>query len=95
MEVLDIDDVPGSNARRLAESVERDVDKITAGLREATDGFLELTDHADPADAAFWHGLDTTVGALFGIFLGELLLHGRDVAGAAAQPWRSAGPTPR
>lgn len=83
--VLDVDDVPGSNARRLAESEEREVGTIAAAIREATNGFLELTDHARAADAAFWHGLDVTVGTLYGLYLGELLLHGRDIARAAGE----------
>jgi uncharacterized protein (TIGR03083 family) len=85
--VTDVDDVPGSNARRLRETTERDVNTLTKELHDVTDRFLELTDHADAADAAFWHGLDVTVGALYGIYLGELLLHGRDVARAAGRRW--------
>jgi uncharacterized protein (TIGR03083 family) len=85
--VIDVDDVAGSNARLLSELAERDVTVLTKELGEATGRFLELTDHAVAADAAYWHGLDTTVGTLYGIYLGELLLHGRDVARAVGERW--------
>ncbi|HUF85686.1 MAG TPA: maleylpyruvate isomerase family mycothiol-dependent enzyme [Acidimicrobiia bacterium] len=85
--VLDVDDVPASNARTLAERTERDVASLTAQLADATDGFLRNSKDATEADPTSWHGMDATVGTVYGIYLGELLLHGRDVARAAGRPW--------
>lgn len=85
--VLDITDVPGSNARVLAERPERDIERLSVELEIATAGFFRNSDHATGTDPASWHGMDVTVGTVYGIYLGELLLHGRDVALAAGRPW--------
>jgi uncharacterized protein (TIGR03083 family) len=85
--VLDVADVPGSNARVLAERPERDIGKLTDELQDATGGFFRNSENATATDPTSWHGMDATVGAVYGIYLGELLLHGRDVARAAGRPW--------
>ncbi len=85
--VLDIADVPGTNALRLGEKTEREVDTLTTELDAATASFLDQTANADAGDPMFWHGMDTTVGAVYGIYLGELLEHGSEVARAARRRW--------
>lgn len=75
------------NARNLATSGERDVGVLMNELRSATEHFLGATEGM-PADAEMpWHGVTATVGSVYGVWLGELLLHGWDVARSARRRW--------
>jgi len=75
------------NARAVAAVDERDIGVLAARIRAVSDQFLELTERM-PADAEMpWHGVTATVGSIHGVFLGELLVHGWDVARAAGHRW--------
>jgi uncharacterized protein (TIGR03083 family) len=85
--VVHVATLNADNARNLATSAERDVGELTSELRSATERFLGATEHT-PADAEMpWHGVTATVGSIYGVWLGELLIHGWDVARSARRRW--------
>ena len=85
--VLHVSSLNADNLRRVAATSERDVGVLMTELRSATDRFLEDTDGMS-ADAEMpWHGVTVAVGSVYGIWLGELLIHGWDVARAARRRW--------
>jgi uncharacterized protein (TIGR03083 family) len=85
--VIDIGDLATSNPAAIEKVEERDVGALADRLIAAVDRFLELTADRALDDPMTWHGVDTTVGAVYGIFLGELLMHGEDVARTVGKPW--------
>jgi hypothetical protein len=85
--VIDVTDLATTNPAAVATVQERDVGMLTERLERAMARFLELTDGRGVDAPMSWHGVDTTVGAVYGIYLGELLLHGMDVARTLRHPW--------
>jgi hypothetical protein len=80
--------VAAANAGRLADIPEGDPNKLADLLTEAVAEFLEATAHRSGHDRVVFHaGLPVDLAALTCISLGELLLHGYDIAGAACAPW--------
>jgi uncharacterized protein (TIGR03083 family) len=77
-----------ANAGRLADIPEGDPHKLAGLLTEAVAEFLEATAHRSGHDGVAFHaGLPVDLAALTCISLGELLLHGYDIATAAGAPW--------
>jgi hypothetical protein len=85
--VIDVTDLATSNPAAVATIQEGNVVTLTASLETAVDRFLELTRDRDLTDPMSWHGVQTTVGAVYGIYLGELLVHGYDVGRTIGRPW--------
>lgn len=74
--------------RRIADLPEADPIKLSRLLLDAVEGFLDTTIDRPGDDPVTYHaGLSHTVFGLVGIYLGEVLLHGYDMAAAVAQPW--------
>jgi len=85
--VLHLSTLNADNARRLAATPERDVSVLMSELESATDRILTTTEPMS-ADAEMpWQGVTATVGSVHGVWLGELLIHGWDVARAARRRW--------
>ena len=83
-----LDDVDRSNAQALATDPERDpgrlADRLETGER-ALVGFARQVE-GDPAVHPF-EGVEVPLSTLLAIELGELLVHGFDIARAAHLPW--------
>lgn len=89
---LDVSNIAeGSLARTtaafLAAYPERDPHVLAGRLQLATAELLRATESLEIDDVLQWHGEQITMGALFGLALGELLLHGADIASALGLPW--------
>jgi uncharacterized protein (TIGR03083 family) len=81
--VVHVSTLNADNVRRVATTTERDVGVLMSELQSATDRFLMTTEPMS-ADAEMpWQGVTATVGYIHGVWLGELLIHGWDVARAA------------
>lgn len=84
-----LDEVDASNARSLAEDPERDLsvlaDRLQAGARELA-GYAG-TVAGNPIVGPFT-GVQVPLSTLLAIELGEVLVHGYDIARAARLPWR-------
>ena len=85
--VIDITDLASSNPTAVATIQEANPVTLANSLKTAVDRYLELTRDRDLTDAMWWHGVETTVGAVYGIYLGELLMHGYDVARTIERAW--------
>jgi uncharacterized protein (TIGR03083 family) len=85
--LLDLENLAASNQQRIDEIRERDPAALANALEAGVPALTARLDGRDPLADSFWHGTDVPLGALAGILLGELLLHGRDVAGAVHAPW--------
>jgi uncharacterized protein (TIGR03083 family) len=80
--------VAAANAGRLADIPEGDPNKLAGLLTEAVAEFLEATAHRSGHDGVAFHaGLPVDLAALTSISLGELVLHGYDMATAVGSPW--------
>jgi uncharacterized protein (TIGR03083 family) len=74
--------------RRIADVSETDPLKLSRLLLDAVEDFLDTTvDRPGDDPITFQAGLSHTLFGLVGIFLGEVLLHGYDMASALGCPW--------
>lgn len=83
-----LDEVDAGNARSLAQDPERDpsvlADRLETGVKELVS--YAATVDGNPTVAAFV-GVEVPLSTLLAIELGEVLVHGYDIARAAALPW--------
>ncbi|HEX7166253.1 MAG TPA: maleylpyruvate isomerase family mycothiol-dependent enzyme [Acidimicrobiales bacterium] len=89
---VDVSDIAGGSLARtsaayLAAYPERDPRALGPRLRAGTAELLRVTDGRPADDPIVWNGQPITVGALYGVFLAELLLHGGDIAKVLDRPW--------
>jgi uncharacterized protein (TIGR03083 family) len=74
--------------RRMADLPESDPQKLSRLLLDGVESFLDATvDRPGDDPVTFQAGLPHTLFGLVGIFLGEVLLHGYDMAAALGTPW--------
>jgi uncharacterized protein (TIGR03083 family) len=89
---VDLSDVAGgsvarSNATWLEDEPERDLTALAPRLGRATEALLRVTAGRPGSDPVVWNSQQISLVDLLGILLGELLLHGRDIARASSRPW--------
>jgi uncharacterized protein (TIGR03083 family) len=65
---------------------ERDPTALAQRFRFASSELLRVTEDLKIDDVVPWHGEQITTGVLFGLTLGELVLHGADIAVALGRP---------
>jgi Mycothiol maleylpyruvate isomerase N-terminal domain len=85
--VVRVHDLNIDNARNLARLDERDIGILTDRLARASAAFLAASDGLDATHPMRWHDVAATVGTVYGIYLGELLIHGDDVARTLRRSW--------
>jgi uncharacterized protein (TIGR03083 family) len=74
--------------RRITDVPEADPTKLAYLLADAADRFVAAVTGATGDRPVTWHGgVELDVAALVGIMLGEVVLHGYDIALAAGRPW--------
>ncbi len=81
-------EIAGFNAARIAAYPERDGARLASDLQEAVQNFLTTTGGQNAADPFPWydgHPIDIADGT--SILLGELVVHGRDIAEAVGETW--------
>jgi uncharacterized protein (TIGR03083 family) len=88
----DLSDLAGgslarSNAELLTQLPERDPRRLADAIASGTEALLRSTDGMPAAAPVPWHGLTLPVSAFLGAMLGELLVHGLDIARARRVPW--------
>jgi uncharacterized protein (TIGR03083 family) len=88
----DLSDMAGgslraTNAARLREEPERDPRVLSARAATAMGRFLDLASERDLDELVQWHDRDEPLRASLAVGLGEILLHGYDLAAAAKAPW--------
>jgi uncharacterized protein (TIGR03083 family) len=75
-------------ARRNADIAETDPGKLSRLFVDVMEGFLDATsDSPGDAPVIFHAGDPFTVAGLAGVLLGEVVLHGYDIATAIGRPW--------
>jgi hypothetical protein len=85
---LDRTYVAEDNLRRIADVPETDPNKLAGLVLDGVDRFLEATAGRSGDVEVTWHcGLKLGLAELAGIQLGELILHGFDMATAVGYPW--------
>jgi uncharacterized protein (TIGR03083 family) len=89
--VLDPYDLSNSNARRLSEEPAQSIDAVIARLRSDTTELFHLLAGRSADETVVWHGEMLSVASLVGLFLGEILVHGGDVARTAGSRWSVSG----
>ena len=82
-------ELPAFNAERIANFTERDGTRLAGHLHETVQDFLSTTSEYRGDDPFPWYD-DQTIDVAAGtcILLGELVVHGRDLAGAVDRPWQ-------
>ena len=74
--------------RRNADIAETDPMKLSRLFADAMEGFLDTTSDIPGDTPVVFHGQNPfTVAGAAGVLLGELLLHGYDIATAIGRPW--------
>jgi uncharacterized protein (TIGR03083 family) len=75
------------NAANLAASEERAITVLAARIRDGSESFLDATSELSIDHPMQWHDVPATIGTVYGIYLGELLIHGRDIARTLGRSW--------
>ncbi len=80
--------IRGANARRMQDLATDDLRALADDALATVRRFLDGTE-GRPGDEPYdWYGkADSTLGAMTGLLVGELLLHGRDIAMGLGEPW--------
>lgn len=83
-----LDELGSVNARAIAQIPERDGAPLADRLLANVDRFLDVSGPL-PADSKIaWHeGYPLSLGALVWVGVGEMVVHGYDIASAVKQPW--------
>lgn len=85
---LDRESVTVSNAWLIADIAESDPDKLAGMVLDSVERFLRVTAGRPGDETVPWHaGLPADPASLAMIIVGELLLHGYDIACTAGSPW--------
>jgi uncharacterized protein (TIGR03083 family) len=78
-----------ANAAQLARFTERELPRLADMITPATEDFLAAAARHGPDDRVLTsNGLFMTVQTMTALLLGELLIHGLDIARAAGLPWQ-------
>jgi uncharacterized protein (TIGR03083 family) len=85
--VVDPYDLSKSNALRLAEEPVESIDVVLTRLRGEAEELFRLMASRSAGDTVVWHGERLSASSVIGIFLGELLFHGEDVARTIGRRW--------
>jgi uncharacterized protein (TIGR03083 family) len=75
-----------ANAEQLRADPDRDLGSLADRLLPAVEGFLAVEPPAGPVTAS--NGIAMSWETMASALLGELLVHGLDIARASGQPWR-------
>jgi uncharacterized protein (TIGR03083 family) len=77
-----------ANARQLREIPERDLSRLADAIVAAAEEFTgAAADRPDSDQALVTNGMTLTVPVMSALLLGELVIHGLDIARAAGLPW--------
>jgi hypothetical protein len=83
-----VDTVTELNDLTLRHFTERDTTTLAGALKGTVDYLVGMTEHTDPARPVPWlGGSQVPVGGVLAHLVNELLVHGRDIARAAHEPW--------
>ena len=86
--VTDLDDLPALSAAFLEAYPERDLSILADKVEAAWDAYATAAREVGPDKTMTWHGgIGMRAATLSGILLGEILVHGYDVARATGRPW--------
>ena len=80
--------IRGANARRMQDIAAGDLGFLADGALTTVQRFLDGTAGRAGDEPFDWYGkAESTLGAMTGLLVGELLLHGRDIAVALDESW--------
>jgi uncharacterized protein (TIGR03083 family) len=85
--VLALDNLASSNRERIDEVETRSPGELAEALRDAIAAYLAAIAGLDAFAAQNCHGVRVPLGGALGIVLGELLVHGEDIARGLGKPW--------
>ena len=86
--VTNLDDVGAASAAFLEAYPDRDLTVLAEKLEAAWDVYASTVREVGPDNTMIWHGgIEMSGATLTGILLGEMLMHGYDVARAIGRPW--------
>jgi uncharacterized protein (TIGR03083 family) len=86
--VRELDALPELNARLFRDFPTREATSLAGLLDEAVEAFLDATAQARGDEEVSWHaGYVLPLSMMTGVLIGELLVHGYDIALATGQPW--------
>ncbi|HEV8623164.1 MAG TPA: maleylpyruvate isomerase family mycothiol-dependent enzyme [Acidimicrobiia bacterium] len=73
--------------RRMADVSETDPGKVAALTQDAVEDFIDAWVDRPADDPVDWDGCPVTAATLAGVLLGEVVMHGYDMAYALGRPW--------
>jgi hypothetical protein len=85
--IADVSNLPTESLRMIEEVGEAEPAVLASRVQSAVDAFDKAAGALQDKELFFWHGIEIPVQAAKGILLGELLVHGLDVARAHREAW--------
>lgn len=85
--IADVTNLPTESLRMIGEVGEAEPAALASRVQRAVDAFDEAASALQDGELFYWHGMEIPVQAAKGILLGELLVHGLDVARAHGEAW--------
>jgi uncharacterized protein (TIGR03083 family) len=83
-----VETVAELNDLALRHFTERDTGTLASAIKSTVDHILHITEHTDPERTVPWLGdSQVPVGGVLAHLVNEMLVHGRDIARAAHEPW--------
>jgi uncharacterized protein (TIGR03083 family) len=85
--IADVSNLPTESLRMIEEVGEAEPGALVSRVQTAVDAFIEAAGGLQDGELFFWHGMEVPVQAAKGILLGELLVHGLDLARSHGEAW--------
>lgn len=85
--IADVSNLPTESLRMIEGVGKAEPAALATRVQMAVQGFIKAAGGLQDEDVFFWHGLEIPARAAKGILLGELLVHGVDLARAHGEAW--------
>lgn len=85
--IADVSNLPTESLRMIDGVGKAEPAVLASRAQSAVDSFTKAAGVLQDGDLFFWHGMEIPVRAAKGILLGELLVHGLDLARAHGKTW--------
>lgn len=85
--IADVSNLPTESLRMIEEVGEAEPVALASRVQSDVDAFINAARALQDGELFYWHGMEIPVPAAKGLLLGELLVHGLDLARSHGEAW--------